>query len=501
MRVLVFLTATLVAVSGQVPKKVSDKIEQIALNYGDSPQSMVITFASFSTEENTATCLFGTSEDQLDQSTTATGSQYKLDDYTSPMLFKCTLTGLVEGNKKYYYQVGSEALGFSHIYPFKSHPGVGVDDVTFHVYGDIGQTDNSATTLQELHVNEQLLKRSLSGGIVSAGDLSYANGDEPRWDTFGQLRQNLSAFVPTMTTLGNHEWFDDDEYAFTAYLARFDNPPAATTGQRELYYSYDAGLVHWVMVAGYCSEMRSTSTQPCLAEGSPQMKWLQADLAGVDRALTPWVVVVFHQPYMNSNTAHDIPSEGRPMQQAIEDTLYENGVDLVFSGHVHAYERTCAAYQYTCYADGSAPYYITIGDGGNHEGLASDWVNPQPQWSLFRQASYGFGELHVKDAHTMTWRWHQNEDLAPVVADEFTFTKSSQRQKPSDQQQRSSGSNSKNLRRGDERTSQQQQQQQQQQQHVTGVPVFADNARGRRASVFNEERSRLYTKERRSAGK
>jgi hypothetical protein len=67
------------------------------------------------------------------------------------------------------------------------------------------------------------------------------------------------------------------------------------------------------------------------------------------------------------------------MQEAIEDTLYDTKVGLVFSGHVHSYERICQVYQYKCTA--GAPYYSNIGDGGNKEGLASEWVEPQPEWS------------------------------------------------------------------------------------------------------------------------
>jgi len=39
-------------------------------------------------------------------------------------------------------------------------------------------------------------------------------------------------------------------------------------------------------------------------------QWLKADLAAVDRSVTPWVFVGFHQPYVNSNTAHPIQTEG-----------------------------------------------------------------------------------------------------------------------------------------------------------------------------------------------
>jgi hypothetical protein len=245
------------------------------------------------------------------------------------------MTGLKEGNHLYFYRVGLKGGNYSEIFSFKTHPGVAVQNVNFHICGDLGQTSNTQSTLNEIAENEaDLYSDILSGGIVSMGDLSYANGDEPLWDSFGNLLTKVAATIPTMTTLGNHEWFDDHSYNFTAYLARYTNPPV--DGKRELYYSYNAGLVHWVMVAGYCHEMESTHTQPCLAAGSPQATWLEADLSAVDRSITPWVFVVFHQPYMNSNTAHSYIAEGIPMQNAIEDLLYEYGVDLVFSGHVHA---------------------------------------------------------------------------------------------------------------------------------------------------------------------
>lgn len=248
------------------------------------------------------------------------------------------------------------------------------------------------------------------------------------------------------------EWFDDSTKSFTAYKARFDNP--AVDGEKQLYYSFNAGLAHWIMVAGYCPEMTTVYTQPCLAPDSPQMAWLKKDLESVDSSVTPWVFVVFHQPYVNSNTAHSMSSEGAPMEAAIETVLYESGVvDVVFSGHVHAYERSCRVYQYNCVDD--APYYITIGDGGNAEGLATGWIQPQPTWSVYRQASYGHGELVVyNETHTL-WQWHQNLDLSPTVADEFWVVK---------------GTTSLVAMHA---------------QGTTGSPVFADSARGRKGADFD----------------
>ena len=226
---------------------------------------------------------------------------------------------------------------------------------------------------------------------------------------------------------------------------------------------------------GYCKQMLTVYSQPCLAEGSPEMDWLQKDLASVDRAVTPWVVAVFHQPYVNSNTAHSIDTEGAPMQKAVEDVLNTYHVDLVFSGHVHSYERSCQVYQYQCQA--GAPWYITIGDGGNAEGLASTWVEPQPAWSAFRQASYGFGELRAVNSTSMEWRWHQNQDLLPTIADAYTFTKPQGKGQGKDY---SVGAGA-----GDSNSDF---------KPATGKPVFADSERGRKAAAFNDQQTKLSTR-------
>ena len=238
-------------------------------------------------------------------------------------------------------------------------------------------------------------------------------------------RVNPLSFPPSRS----HEWganpgtpynsaVDTPAFSFRSYLARFRTPAGSNSSR--LYYSLDFGLMHVIFMAGYCPEMRDwTAAIPCLAAGSPQMVWLAADLAAVNRALTPWVIVLIHQPYYNSNNAHNMATEGSPVQAALEDAI--QGVDLVLAGHVHAYERNARTYAGVC--NGSAPAYITIGDGGNREGLVTNWTQPQPSWSLLRQASFGHGQLLAINATHLRWRWVQTPLLAPAVGDEFLYVK------------------------------------------------------------------------------
>ena len=59
--------------------------------------------------------------------------------------------------------------------------------MTFHLLGDVGQTTNSVSTLQQILDIDGLLD-SYSAGIVNMGDLSYANGNEPLWDRWTILQ-------------------------------------------------------------------------------------------------------------------------------------------------------------------------------------------------------------------------------------------------------------------------------------------------------------------------
>ncbi|KAI3446154.1 hypothetical protein Pfo_002819, partial [Paulownia fortunei] len=72
--------------------------------------------------------------------------------------------------------------------------------------------------------------------------------------------------------------------------------------------------------------------------------------------------------------------EGENMRVVFEPWFVKYKVDIVFAGHVHAYERSerisNVAYNIvngmcTPVSEQSAPVYITIGDGGNIEGLAT----------------------------------------------------------------------------------------------------------------------------------
>ena len=308
----------------------------------------------------------------------------------------------------------------------------------------------------------------------------------PIWIDHAQAQNIQAGLSPQQPPRPLSHEIETDKTPFLAYNNRFYTAAVQARGPGNgTWYSLEAGMVHWVFVSGY----------ETFTAGSPQYAWLQADLASVNRKVTPWLVVVFHEPYANSNYAHQ--GEGNALMAALESLFDAAGTDLVFSGacagraragvcvcgrgwwegelggacgrarnvdraacsaplcnatgptpsrpspkpslppsllaphppppppgHVHAYERSYRMRNMK--PDATGPYYITIGDGGNREGLASSWISPQPAWSAFRQASYGHGELQTINATHMHWTWHQNPDLEPKVADELWIVKGQQ---------------------------------------------------------------------------
>uniref|UniRef100_A0A7S3T7S2 Purple acid phosphatase C-terminal domain-containing protein n=2 Tax=Emiliania huxleyi TaxID=2903 RepID=A0A7S3T7S2_EMIHU len=91
------------------------------------------------------------------------------------------------------------------------------------------------------------------------------------------------------------------------------------------------------------------------------------------------------------------------MRRDMEPLLFEAGVDLVLSGHVHAYERSRPVYDGCSHPCG--PVYLNLGDGGNRESAYVPWREPQPAWSAFRESSFGVGLLTLVNETHARFNW------------------------------------------------------------------------------------------------
>lgn len=133
--------------------------------------------------------------------------------------------------------------------------------------------------------------------------------------------------------------------------------------------------------------------------GAPnqQLEFLEADLASVDRTVTPWLLVAGHRPWYTTGTGGCTPC-----QAAFESVLYKYGVDLALFGHVHNSQRFMPVVNSTADPKGlndpAAPMYIVAGGAGNIEGLSS--VGTKQSFNAFAYADdFSYAKVAFLDAN------------------------------------------------------------------------------------------------------
>ena len=209
-----------------------------------------------------------------------------LERYDSPKIHTVRLTGLISG-EKYSYQVENDDRNFEFTMPLEEKYPFSVGLV-----GDIGQTPVSNSSMH-------LLRGLKPDVVLITGDLAYADGYYPRWDSFGIMLETLASRIPVMSCVGNHEYGSAE--AFKSYNARFPMPHEQSGSTDNTYWSRDIGPMHVVALNSYAS------SKP----GSYQYRWLEKDLKRFSREKTPWLVALMHAPWYNSNIGHY--EEGKPI--------------------------------------------------------------------------------------------------------------------------------------------------------------------------------------------
>ncbi|XP_043696272.1 purple acid phosphatase-like isoform X1 [Telopea speciosissima] len=387
--------------------------QQVHITQGDFVGQGVIVSWVTQDEPGSNTVLYWTESSGEKYSAEGIYLTYKYYNYSSGFIHHCTITNL-EFDTKYYYEVG--VGNTTREFWFITPPAVGPDvSYTFGLIGDLGQTFNSNSTLTHYEMNQ--IKGQT---MLYVGDFSYADNypfhNNVRWDTWGRLIERNAAYQPWIWTVGNHEIDLDPEFGETVpykpYTNRFFVP--SNSSNSPFWYSMKRASAYIIVLASYSA----------FAKYSSQYAWLQQELPKVNRSETPWLIILMHSPLYNSY--YGAYMEGEAMRVVFEPWFVKYKVDVVFAGHVHAYERSerisNIAYNITnglCtpVSNPNAPVYITIGDGGNIEGLTTIMTEPQPQYSAFREASYGHGIFSIKNRTHAYFGWHRNHDGYAIEAD------------------------------------------------------------------------------------
>jgi len=273
-------------------------------------------------------------------------------------VYRAALAGLVPG-AEFAYRISRDGV---EVFSAKGRARKGAGQRhRFVVFGDC-----AAGTAEQRAIAHRAY-RLAPDFVAIPGDIVYSQGriNEYRQKYFPVYNSDkLSAIdgapllrsIPFLAAPGNHDTATRDLAKVPdalAYFLYWDQPlngPLGTVGAtgsptllgaapanhraflegagpsypRMASFSFDYGDAHWTVID---SNTYADWTKPELS------RWLARDLAAAKGAT--WRFVMFHHPPFQSSKAHADEQRMRLISKALED----GGADVVFTGHVHNYQR------------------------------------------------------------------------------------------------------------------------------------------------------------------
>lgn len=222
---------------------------------------------------------------------------------------------------RFIFVVGLLVLGF----PLVSYC---ADAETIIIYGD-------TRTHQDIHA--QVANAILTTGpdvIFHLGDCATEPGDKEEWNTFMTIVNRLKEKARFHAVVGNHDVSANGGGAGDLFFTFFD------VSILKSWYDVDVDGIHFVIL---------DSTRP-LDHSADQYHWLVNNLTQ-SQGRYDFIVLLLHYPLFTAGAA---VQEAEKFRSVLVPLCEDFGVDIVFSGHDHNYQRTLH----------NGIYYIVTGGGG-----------------------------------------------------------------------------------------------------------------------------------------
>ena len=240
-------------------------------------------------------------------------------------------------NTRYRYQIssGSRLLARSQFRtaPTKSE----ATTIKVAVIGDSGSGDSNQIAVS------QVLNEFAPRLVLHTGDIVYDSGAFEDYDNrFFQPYGDWLRHIPIFPCIGNHDALNQD-----VWKSIYSTPARDSSSGDETYYSFDFGKAHFIAL----------NTNADFSVGSDQYRWLVRDLKRSSLSGTTWSILFFHHPPFSDGLHLD----DQNVQTGLVPLFERYRVDLVLSGHDHAYERTDPI---NLSGQGGNVSYVVTGGGG-----------------------------------------------------------------------------------------------------------------------------------------
>ena len=228
--------------------------------------------------------------------------------------------------------------------------------------------------------------------VIQLGDVSEIGGFAKYWDLSLAAISDYSAEAPLQAIAGNHDQYADGGRNFRKLF------PYEYVSRRGLYYSFDYGSAHFVMMDGFDKGGKRVSDD--------QKVWVENDIdsARVDGA--EWIFLIIHDTVLSSGTM----GSNEELLAWMVPMTDRKDVDAVFFGHDHHYEHWAVNYGedgYVFAADdepgGNTVHYFCGGGGGAP--LETDYGLLEEEYAPYERTMYrvGSGDEKILEIQRHAW--------------------------------------------------------------------------------------------------
>lgn len=266
---------------------------------------------------------------------------------------------------KYYYSVGNTSTtlsGPSELHHFKTHPIPGTyAPLRAWIMGDQGKGNQGQRDVRDSYISYTGNKPT--DLWIWLGDNVYDDGTDEEYQTKSfEIYPDEKKYMTIWPTPGNHDYNSvcgipcgQDPMLHTGpYYDIFSLPTNGEAGGvpsgTELYYSFDYGNVRFINLNSELGSLDSaynyigaSINQNTDVTLLPMYQWFVEDLADALEKKRDWIIVYWHQPPY-SKGSHDsdafITIYMKAMRENFLPVMEDAGVDMLFCGHSHVYERS-----------------------------------------------------------------------------------------------------------------------------------------------------------------
>ncbi len=203
--------------------------------------------------------------------------------------------------------------------------------------------------------------------VLNVGDVVGRGSEWNQWtEQYLIPVRHWSYKWPSYVAIGNHEYGGSEGPsvpAFEQYVAH----PTLVPGSNEYWYSFDYSNAHFLFIDGN----RFDIVDPTLPEkdwvispDDPQFKWIQEDLKNAEGRYD-WIFAFIHEPPYSEGWSGGYYDGEPPLRTSLVPLLETHGVDILFAGHTHDYERGLPHPPFNAEThEGNNTAYIITGGGG-----------------------------------------------------------------------------------------------------------------------------------------